>query len=149
MISSEDYEEIYEILSYMDKIVVMKIPIEILSIINKKRNKEYVTKIDKNDLFNLNNMSENTQSVLAWLDVNYWINPDKKRKLIQKMNLEKQKQELLKQQQYSSNVFENKNKKTEYNNFKANSTLVVIDKKENFIQKLIKKIKFIFKTLVI
>ena len=147
MISSEDYEEIYEILSYMDKIVVMKIPIEILSIINKKRNKKYVTKIDKKDLFNLNNMSKNTQSVLAWLDVNYWINPDKKRNLIQKMNLEKQNQELLKQQQYSSNVFENKNKKTEYNNFKANSTLVVINKKENFIQKFIKKVKFIFKTL--
>ena len=106
-----------------------------------------LSKIDKKDLFNLNNMSKNTQSVLAWLDVNYWINPDKKRNLIQKMNLEKQNQELLKQQQYSSNVFENKNKKTEYNNFKANSTLVVINKKENFIQKFIKKVKFIFKTL--
>lgn len=53
MISAEDYEEIYEILSCMDKMVVMKIPIEILNIINVKRNKEYVSKIDKNDLFNL------------------------------------------------------------------------------------------------
>lgn len=37
MISPEDYEEVYEILSYMDKIIVMKIPIEILNIINKKK----------------------------------------------------------------------------------------------------------------
>ena len=138
MISPEDYEEVYEILSYMDKIIVMKIPIEILNIINKKRNKEYVSKIDKNDLFNLNNMSKNTQSVLAWLDVNYWINQDKKSKLIQK-------QELLKQKQYSSNVFENKIKKIEGKNSKESSRLVIINKKENFIKKLIKKIKSIFK----
>lgn len=138
MINSEDYEEIYEILSYMDKIIVMKIPIEILNTINKKRNKEYVSKIDKNDLFNLNNMSKNTQSVLAWLDVNYWINPDKKSKLIQK-------QELLKQKQYSSNVFENKIRKLEGKNSKESCTLVIINKKENFIKKIIKKIKAIFK----
>ena len=138
MISPEDYEEVYEILSYMDKIIVMKIPIEILNIINKKRNKEYVSKIDKNDLFNLNNMSKNTQSVLARLDVNYCINTDKKSKLIQK-------QELLKQKQYSSNVFENKIKKIEGKNSKESSRLVIINKKENFIKKLIKKIKSIFK----
>lgn len=83
-------------------------------------------------------MSKNTQSVLAWLDVNYWINPDKKSKLIQK-------QELLKQKQYSSNVFENKIKKIEGKNSKESSRLVIINKKENFIKKLIKKIKSIFK----
>lgn len=136
MISAEDYEEIYEILSCMDKMVVMKIPIEILNIINVKRNKEYVSKIDKNDLFNLNNMSKNTQNVLAWLDVNYWIDSDKKSQIIQKMNFENQKLELLKQKHYSNNIFENKKKKIE----DINNTLVPISKKENFIKKLMKKI---------
>lgn len=37
MISSSTYKEIYEILSYMDKLTVMKIPIEILQNIKVKK----------------------------------------------------------------------------------------------------------------
>ena len=42
---------------------------------------DYTSKIDKDDLFNLNNISKDTVNVLAWLDVNYWISNEKKENL--------------------------------------------------------------------
>ena len=45
MISSQTYSEVYEILKYMNKEVVMKIPIEILEKIKNKRDLNYKSKI--------------------------------------------------------------------------------------------------------
>lgn len=81
MINADTYSEVYEILSCMDKSIVMKVPFELLLVIKENRNMDYTSKIDKNDLFNLNNISKDTVNVLAWLDVNYWISNEKKENL--------------------------------------------------------------------
>jgi len=81
MITADTYSEIYEILSYMNKSIVMKVPIEILEIIKESRNLNYISKINKEDLFNLNNISKDTLNLLAWLDVNYWMDNEKKEKI--------------------------------------------------------------------
>lgn len=81
MINADTYSEVYEILSYMNKSIVMKIPVEILELIKENRNLNYVSKIDKQDLFNLNNLSKDAINVLAWIDVNYWMNKEKKEKI--------------------------------------------------------------------
>ena len=81
MISANTYSEVFEILSNMNKSTVMKIPLGILEIIKKNRNVDYISKIDKDDLFNLNNISEETINILAWLDMNYWISDEKKEKI--------------------------------------------------------------------
>jgi len=75
------YEELYEILSYMDKSTVMKIPEDILNQIIKKRNKSFKTKINKNDLFNENNISREAMDVLCWFDYNYWADPNRKKEI--------------------------------------------------------------------
>ena len=56
MISANTYEELYEILSLMDKATVMKVPIDILNTIKEHRNPEYQTRIDKNDIYNKMNV---------------------------------------------------------------------------------------------
>ena len=81
MINANTYSEVYEILSCMNKSIVMKVPFEILQVIKENRNMDYTSKIDKDDLFNLNNISKDTVNVLAWLDVNYWISNEKKENL--------------------------------------------------------------------
>ena len=48
-------------LSYMDKITVMKNPIEILQTIKKKKDNRYITKIDKNDIFNEKNVNRENE----------------------------------------------------------------------------------------
>ena len=78
MISSQTYSEVYEILKYMNKEVVMKIPIEILEKIKNKRDLNYKSKIDKEDIFNPDNVLPETIEVLNWIDVNFWMSEDKK-----------------------------------------------------------------------
>ena len=51
MISSKTYKELFEILGYMDKITVMKIPMDILQTIKNKKDNNYKTRVDKKDLF--------------------------------------------------------------------------------------------------
>ncbi len=72
MISSNTYKELYEILSYMDKITVMKIPLEILQNIKKYKNNYYKTKIDKKDIFNEKNVNRETIDLLCYFYKNYW-----------------------------------------------------------------------------
>ncbi len=111
MINSNDYEEVYEILSQMDKSIVMKIPIVILRNIREKRNKDYISQIDKNDLFNLENMSENTKNILAWIDVNYWMNKEKKKILENEILFRNMEEEKLKKEKYDSETFKNNREK--------------------------------------
>ena len=74
MISAKIYKELYEILSYMDKVTVMKIPISILQTIKDKKDNRYITKIDKNDLFNEHNVNRETIDILCYLYKHYWCN---------------------------------------------------------------------------
>ena len=59
----------------------MKIPENKLITINKKRNRDFKTKIDKKDIFNRNNMSQEAFDLLFYLDYNYWMDEEKKKKL--------------------------------------------------------------------
>ena len=47
MINRAVYSEVFEILKYMDKTDVMKIPIEILTKIKNNKDENYISKIDK------------------------------------------------------------------------------------------------------
>ena len=72
MITSKTYKELYEILSYMDKVTVMKIPINILQTIKNKKDNRYITKIDKNDIFNEKNVDRETIDLLCFFHKHYW-----------------------------------------------------------------------------
>ena len=72
MITSKTYKELYEILSYMDKVTVMKIPIEILQTIKKKKDNKYITKIDKKDIFNEKNVNRETIDLLCYFYKHSW-----------------------------------------------------------------------------
>ena len=72
MVTSKTYKELYEILSYMDKITVMKIPLDILQTIKKKKDNKYITQIDKKDIFNEKNVSRETVDLLCYFYKHYW-----------------------------------------------------------------------------
>ena len=132
MINANTYEEVYEILSYMDKMTVMKIPIELLKIIKNNRNENYKTLVDKNDIFNMKNISDETRHVLAWLDVNYWMCEEKKKHL---------KEIYYKKQTFfynSKNIFENK--RSDKMDQLTNNTKIV-EYKKSILIKIINKIK--------
>lgn len=78
MINSKECTEIYEFLGYMNKTDVMKIPEEILLYIKNNRDKEYKTKITKDELFDFNNLSENSLNFLMYLDQTFIMSNNKK-----------------------------------------------------------------------
>lgn len=109
MISPNAYEEVYEILGFMDKLTVMKIPKEILENIDKRRNLKYQSKIDKNDIFNKQNMSDEALELLCYIDYNYWMDESKKvetNKILREREIEIEQE---KRKKYNpDNIFKNK-----------------------------------------
>lgn len=141
MINSAVYAEVFEILKYMDKTDVMKIPVEILTKIKDYKDDNYISKIDKNDVFNRANVMPETIKYIAWLDVNFWESKDEKERLKKKYIEKKNKEEMIKRQIYKVNgIFDNKNNEIEDSNIQMLTT-----HKETFWVKIKKLIKEIFK----
>ena len=143
MISDNTYEEIYEILSYMDEATVMKIPKKVLNIIQEKRNSNFKTKIDENDIFNEKNVSKEAIDFLCWIEYTYWMKESRKQK-INKIKLDKiQKSEEEKREKYNpDNLF--KNRKLNQQEHETQQEVALVEVKEKFYTKFIKKLKELF-----
>ena len=104
MVDAKVYQEVYEILSYMDKSTVMKIPLGILEEINEKRDINYISRINPEDLFNELNVARETIVFIAWLDYNYWANDQEKEELYKTfLSNQYEYEEDLKRRFYSTN----------------------------------------------
>lgn len=141
MISANSMEEVYEVLSLMDKLAVMKIPEEKLNIIINNRNKDYVTKIDKNDPFNENRISKEALDLLCYFDYHYWMSEDKKRE-VDKVHFKKiQEEEKRKSKVNNYNLFKNDEVITK------DETLPTKIESDGVLQKVLEFLKKILKIL--
>lgn len=105
------YAEVFEILSYMNKKTVMKIPYDVLKFIKENRNKEYISKIDPNNIFNPDNISKEAKEILAVIDIEFLESEENKK---EKLKIYKQNERKY-QKETSSNysitdIWNNKNK---------------------------------------
>lgn len=142
MISANTYEELYEILSFMDKQSVMKIPINILNTINEQRNPKYQTRIDKNDIFNENNVSKETIDLLCYLDYHYWMDDSKKAEVDRIRKQKFQEDDDKKRKQYNPNdIFKKVEKEELVENMTSTSLKEykesIFERFRNFIFKLL------------
>lgn len=142
MISGDIYEEVYEILSYMDKVTVMKIPENILHTIINRRNINFKTKIDKNNIFDEKNVSKETVDFICWLDYNFLMS-DERRKEIDRIRIEKNnKIELEKKLKYNPDIFNTKEDKRVVQ--QKQETVQMEEYKENIFKGILNKIKRFF-----
>lgn len=133
------YTEVFEILGYMNRKMVKKIPIEIINMFKEKRIKNYMSRIDRNDYFNKNNISQKTLEILLWLDMEYWATDEKRKILIKKYKENEKKLESEKKSTISSNnIFINKDKDVK----RVNNNMTVY--KDNIFKKIMGIIKEIF-----
>lgn len=139
------YSEIFEILKYMDKSQVMKIPIEILENFKENRLQNYKSKINKDDIFNKNNITRETLSILGYLNLNYWSSNVKKRDLLALYRKNEYELSKRNEEQYD-NIFHNKN--LDQNTFDKNplneEKWLVEYKKTNLFILIFNKIKSYF-----
>ncbi len=147
MISANTYEEVYEVLGYMDKITVMKIPEEIILKIREKRNPNFITKIQKENIFDENNISKEAVDLLCWLDYTYWRNDNERSKINDIIKEKNEFEEKLKRDKYSpDDIFKNKkNNEIVSEETKPEENSMVEYTEKNFLQKIFDKIKHLFK----
>ena len=140
MIDSNVYSEVYEILSYMDKETVMKVPMGILENIKNRRNKDYISKIDPDNIFDPQNVDEKTLEILACIDVNFWMEESKKEELKKKYQNKIKLEELAKKQKYGNyDLFANNDVKLKDNIEEKNE--LVVKKKFSWFQKILNLFK--------
>ena len=141
--------EAYKIMSYMDKDIVMKVPMEILNYIKDNRDKNYKTSIDINDIFNPDNIQQETMDLLAWIDVKFWMSEEKKEELLEEYQREQR-------EKYNpDNLFNNRRNTniqgTTKENIESESManeekyIALQNEKSSFVRKIINRIKNIFK----
>ena len=138
------YEELYEVLSNMDKATVMKIPEDILNKIITQRNTSFKTAIDDDNLFNENNISKEAMDLLCWIDYNYWASPERKKEV----DDIKKREEILKDENFDAHsIFEKNDMRPSNVESITNSSQELIEKKKNSFISIIKNIINLFKNI--
>jgi len=134
VISGNTYEELYEVLRYMDKPTVMKIPESILRNILEKRNKEFETRIDKNDLFKEENMSKEAVDILCWLEYKFLMSEENKKEI------DKIKNRKLKEMENKNYDLNNLFKKKEIAEAHINNIQLIEKKEKSWLKKILDNI---------
>ncbi len=137
------YKEVVEILKFVSKENVDKIPKEMLDMFEEEQDKEYNFKVDTTKSFEEQLLLEETKAIFSNIFRDYWANDYQRNVIIEKENMDRIKWE---EQKYDpKDLFKNnqKNFNKQNNNDTVDVNLTVI-KKENSFKKLIDKI---FKSL--
>lgn len=101
--------EVSEILNHLKKSDYDKIPKEVIDIIEKNKDKEYIWKYDETKDLKNQNVSKDTIAILSYINMQYLLN-EEQRKFAQEIFNENQKKlENLKKDKYNSdNLFKDK-----------------------------------------
>lgn len=87
------YKEIVEILHFVPKENVAKIPQELLKMWEEKMDQNYDFRVDINKNFEEQNLLEETKAILANIFRDYWATPYQKEKIKLKERQDRQKNE--------------------------------------------------------
>lgn len=140
------YSEVDKILSFMEIRYVEKVPKKMRDMFKNEKLQGYEPNIDKNIPLEEQKLERKTIAILAMLNLNYWCeNEEEKKELIRAYsNNDKKRNEEIREKYNPDNIFKNKNKEKEVEQIAEEITAIVEYKKENFIQKLLNKIKRLF-----
>lgn len=143
------YKEVIEILKYVPKESVKKIPQTMIDTFNAKMNNTYNFSIDINKSFEEQELLDETKAILANIFRDYWATQYQKERIQAKERHDREKIEEEKREKYNSDIFKAKeSNKTENDSSKYainNSNLPIEVKKERFYEKIINFFKRFFK----
>lgn len=144
MIDDRVFSEVYVILNQLDEKSLKKIPEKIFNQI-KENAKVEVDYIDKNIPLEEINLMEETREFLAIISYYYFCDEEERQKWDEILNENERKyQEKLKQKYNPDKMFKTKQENI---NKEENIELDLVEYKENFIVRLIDKIKQFFKII--
>lgn len=138
------YKEVVEILKYVPKESVNKIPQNMMDTFNAKMDNSYNFSIDINKSFEEQELLEETKAILANIFRDYWATPYQKERIQAKERYDREKIEEEKRAKYNSDIFKTKENKVEEDNTNSNNLPIEV-KKERFYEKIINFFKRFFK----
>lgn len=142
---SEGISETLDILNHMENIYIEKIPEKFRDFLEKNKSADYISSLDHSKKINEMNLKEKTKDILAIIYMNYWCTPEQKENYQKVLNENELKyQEELKEKYNPDNVFKDKKERIIQDKVEDTKSMMV-EYKESFITKIIKKIKSIFK----
>ena len=145
MNSSLAYSEVYEILNLLEDEYKNRVPKKVIEFFERERDEKYNPIIEIDVPLDKQNLKRETMVLLAILNMNYWCdNEDEKQEMLKSFN-ENEVSKKLKEKELAE-------KYNPDNLFKKNEIHEVIEevamveyKEPNFIQKIISKIKSLFR----
>lgn len=141
------YKEVIEILNYVPKESIDKIPETMLEVFRTKMDKNWDFKVDINKSFEEQNLLDETKAIFANIFRDYWATPYQKERIEAKEKYDRQKIEEEKEEKYNPNdLFKKKKMETnkEIEEKEEIKNLPIEVKKENFYEKIINFFKKIF-----
>ncbi len=140
---AEASAELVEILNYLPRSEVEKIPLNLRNFFEKAASPNYSVKIDPYKPLGQQRIKEKTKDLIAVIYRNYWCNGDEKKELDKKLiENDKKYEEMLHEQCSPDNMFKNK---TNQEICTTQTTQELVEyRPQNFIQKLFTKIKSLF-----
>lgn len=140
------YKEVIEILNFVPKESVDKIPETMLEVFKTKMDKDWDFKVDINKSFDEQNLLDETKAIFANIFRDYWATPYQKERIEAKERYDRQKIEEEKKNKYNSDdIFKKKQLTKEIENTENYAEKLPIEvKKENFYQRIIKFFKNFF-----
>ena len=141
----EAYAEVDTVLSLMDEKYLNEIPIKLRELFSKEKSKEYIKEIISDKPLKEQNLKEETLSILAVLNYNYWCKDEEhKRELLEQYSEnEKKYQEELRKKYNPDNIFKNNIKENRIEENVIKNEVNLVKYKESIFKKIINKIKSI------
>ena len=138
---SEGISETLDILKYMEKSYIDKIPKKFKEFLEKNKSKDYIPSLDHRKKLNELYLKNETKNILAIIYMNYWCTPEEKNNYVKILQTNEIKyQEKLKEKYNTDNLFKNKETKIEI----VNNSVAMVEYQKSFFTKFIKKLKSIF-----
>lgn len=134
------YKEVIEILNYVPRESVDKIPQTMIDTFKAKMDNEYDFKIDINKNFEEQNLLEETKAIFANIFRDYWATPYQKERIELKEKIDRENIEQEKRKQYNpDDIFKNrKNTNQEYQEAKNNLIIYIENKFKKLLNKIMK-----------
>ena len=98
------YTEVLEIMKYMPKQDVNKIPKEMIEMFENKMDKSYVFNVKETDDFADLKILDETEAIFVNIFRDYWATPEQKKKIIEKQSYDKSIIEKEKMEKYNPNT---------------------------------------------
>ena len=141
------YREVIEILNFVPKESVNKIPQTMIDMLKTKMDKNYDFKVDINKSFEEQKLLDETKAIFANIFRDYWATPYQKERIEAKEKYDRQKIEEERKEKYNLDIFNKRKVKNDTINEQQeqeNNNLPIEVKKEKFYHKIIKFFKKIF-----